>query len=75
MYAAKAGNSAESARHFERAAELSPAMAAAWSGLAVNKKFTAGDGPLIARMNAALTAGEFAPSRAKIAPPRARQGA
>ena len=55
MYAAKAGNSAESARHFERAAELSPAMAAAWSGLAVNKKFTAGDGPLIARMNAALT--------------------
>ena len=55
MHAAKAGNSAESARHFESAAELSPDMAAAWSGLAVNKKFTAGDGPLIARMNAALT--------------------
>ncbi len=55
MHAAKSGNSAESARHYERAAELLPDMAAAWSGLAVNKKFTAGDGPLITRMNAALT--------------------
>ncbi len=50
----QAGISAEAAAHHLRATELSPDMFVSWSGLATNKKFTAADGPVIARMNAAL---------------------
>jgi tetratricopeptide (TPR) repeat protein len=52
---AQVGRSAEAAGHFERAARLSPDMAAAWSGVAMNRRFTAADGPLIALMNACLS--------------------
>jgi tetratricopeptide (TPR) repeat protein len=48
------GHSREAAAHYDRGAELSPTMIGAWAGLAVNRKFTADDGPLIARMNATL---------------------
>jgi tetratricopeptide (TPR) repeat protein len=50
----QAGHSTEAAAHYDRAAELSPGMIGAWAGVAVNRKFTANDAPLIARMNAAL---------------------
>jgi tetratricopeptide (TPR) repeat protein len=49
------GRSGEAAAHFERAARLSPHLAAAWSGVALNRKFTAADGPIIALMNTALS--------------------
>jgi tetratricopeptide (TPR) repeat protein len=49
------GLTVEAARHYERATELEPRISAAWAGLAINRKFTREDGPLIARMNAALT--------------------
>jgi tetratricopeptide (TPR) repeat protein len=54
-FLAQVGRSAEAAAHFERAARLSPDMAAAWSGVAMNRKFTAADGPLTALMNASLS--------------------
>jgi Flp pilus assembly protein TadD len=50
----QAGQSAEAAAHYFRAARLSPEMSVAWQGLARNKTFTADDAPLLARMNAAL---------------------
>ena len=50
----EAGVFAEAAAHYERAAELSPDKNLGWLGLATNRKFTAGDGPLVARMNAVL---------------------
>ena len=49
------GLTAEAAQHYERATELDPGISAAWGGLAINRRFTREDGPLIARMNAALT--------------------
>src|SRR5271166_3197829 len=54
------GHSTEAAAHYDRAAELSPTMIGAWAGAAVNRKFTADDGPLIARMNAALARTDLA---------------
>jgi tetratricopeptide (TPR) repeat protein len=50
----EAGHSAEATAHHLRAAELAPGMINVWSGVASNKKFSADDGPLIARMNAGL---------------------
>lgn len=55
------GLTVEAAAHYERAADLSPAMSHAWSGVATNRKFAAGDGPLIARMSAALTRSDLTP--------------
>jgi tetratricopeptide (TPR) repeat protein len=49
------GHSTEAAAHYDRAAELSPTMIGAWAGAAVNRRFGADDGPVIARMNAALS--------------------
>ena len=57
----QAGHAAEAAAHYERAAELSPAMSHAWHGVATNRKFTAGDSPLIARMNASLARSGLTP--------------
>src|SRR5271166_4363045 len=54
------GHSTEAAAHYDRAAELSPTMIGAWAGAAVNRKFTADDGPLIARMNATLARTDLA---------------
>ena len=54
------GHSTEAAAHYDRAAELSPTMIGAWAGAAVNRKFTADDGQLIARMNAALARTDLA---------------
>jgi tetratricopeptide (TPR) repeat protein len=51
----QAGVSKEAAAEYERVTELSPDRGTAWSGLALNRKFTAEDGALIARMNAVLT--------------------
>ena len=50
----QAGHFSEAAAHHDRATQLSPEMAASWSGLATNKTFTVDDAPLIERMNAAL---------------------
>ena len=58
----EAGLLAEAAAHHLRAAELAPDMGAAWSGVATTRRFSADDGPLIARMNAAL-AGPTMPPR------------
>ena len=57
----EAGHSAEAAAHHIRATELAPGMINVWSGVASNKKFTADDGPLIARMNAALAIPHLTP--------------
>ncbi len=57
----RAGLSAEAAAHYQRAAELSPEMNDAWMGVTTNRKFTAEDGPLIARMNAALARSDLTP--------------
>jgi tetratricopeptide (TPR) repeat protein len=54
------GHSTEAAAHYDHAAELSPTMIGAWAGAAVNRKFGAEDGPLIARMNAALARTDLA---------------
>ena len=54
------GHSTEAAAHYDRAAELSPTMIGAWAGVAVNRKFTADDAPLIARMNATLARTDLA---------------
>ncbi|MDB5482959.1 MAG: hypothetical protein JWO83_4012 [Caulobacteraceae bacterium] len=58
---AQVGRSGEAAAHFERAARLSPHLAAAWSGVALNRKFTAADGPIIALMNTALSHAALTP--------------
>jgi tetratricopeptide (TPR) repeat protein len=58
----EAGLFAEAAAHYERAVELSPDMSLGWFGLATNRKFTAHDGPLVARMNAALARPNVTPS-------------
>ena len=57
----KAGLSAEAAAHHLRVAELLPELRDAWAGVAINKRFTAEDGGLIARMNAALTSPKATP--------------
>jgi tetratricopeptide (TPR) repeat protein len=54
------GHSTAAAAHYERAAELSPNMIVAWAGVAVNRRFTVDDGPLIARMNATLVRTDLA---------------
>jgi tetratricopeptide (TPR) repeat protein len=54
------GHSAEAAAHYLRVTELAPNMSVGWSGLATNRKFTADDGPLIARMEAALARTDLA---------------
>ena len=54
------GHSTEAAAHYERAAELSPNMIVAWAGVAVNKRFTVDDGPMIVRMNATLARTDLA---------------
>ena len=51
----QAGLSAEAAAVFQRTAEMSPDNSAAWSGVALHRKFGPEDGPLVARMEAALT--------------------
>jgi tetratricopeptide (TPR) repeat protein len=56
----QAGLSAEAAACFERTAEMSPDNGAAWSGVALHRKFTPDDGPLIARMEAALARPDLA---------------
>ena len=56
----QSGHSTEAAAHYDRAAELSPTMIGPWAGAAVNRRFTADDGPLIARMNAALARTDLA---------------
>jgi tetratricopeptide (TPR) repeat protein len=58
---AQAGRTAEAVAHHERAIDLSLDVLVSWSGLATNKKFTADDGPLIARMNAALARPNLTP--------------
>ncbi len=58
----QAGLSSEAAAHYERVTELAPDLGvAAWSGVATNRKFTADDGPLIARMSAALARPHLTP--------------
>lgn len=57
----EAGLTAEAAAHQLRVIELMPEMNTAWSGVAAYKKFTAEDGPLIARMNAALAQSHVTP--------------
>jgi tetratricopeptide (TPR) repeat protein len=57
----EAGFTAEAAAHHLRVTELLPEMNSAWSGVATNKKFTPEDGPLIARMNAALERAHVTP--------------
>jgi tetratricopeptide (TPR) repeat protein len=52
---------AEAAAHYERATELSPDKSLGWLGLATNRKFTADDRPLIARMNAVLRGSKLTP--------------
>jgi tetratricopeptide (TPR) repeat protein len=60
-YLGQQGRSEEAARYFERAARLAPDLGVLWSGLATHRKFTAGDDPLIARMNACLARPGMAP--------------
>jgi tetratricopeptide (TPR) repeat protein len=57
----ESGRSSEAATRLDRATELSPEMVGAWSSLATNKKFTADDGLLIARMNRALVMPHLTP--------------
>jgi tetratricopeptide (TPR) repeat protein len=57
----EAGLSTEAAAHHLRVTELFPEMGLAWSGVANNKKFTADDGHLIERMNAALAQPQATP--------------
>ena len=57
----QAGLFAEAAAHYQRAVELSPEMTDVWFRVATNRKFTADDGPLIARMNAALGRSNLTP--------------
>jgi tetratricopeptide (TPR) repeat protein len=54
------GHSAEAAAHYLRVTELAPNMSIGWSGLATNRKFAADDGPLIARIEAALARTDLA---------------
>ena len=54
------GHSTAAAAHYERAAELSPNMIVPWAGVAVNRRFTVDDGPLIARMSATLARTDLA---------------
>ncbi len=57
----EAGLHAEAATHYRRVSEILPDNGAAWSGIAINRKFTAEDGPLIAEMNAALARPDLSP--------------
>jgi tetratricopeptide (TPR) repeat protein len=60
------GLSAEAAAHYLRATELAPDMCLAWSGLATNRKFTAEDSPLIARMSAVLARPDLTPRKRQL---------
>jgi tetratricopeptide (TPR) repeat protein len=51
---AQAGLSEDAATEFERASELTLDMNSVWIGITTNRKLTAGDDALIARMQAAL---------------------
>jgi tetratricopeptide (TPR) repeat protein len=55
------GLSDEAAEHHLRVTELTPDSAAAWFGVAINRKFKAEDGPLVAGMNAALARSDLSP--------------
>jgi tetratricopeptide (TPR) repeat protein len=57
----QAGHTAEAAAHHILATELAPGLLNVWSGVASLKKFAAADGPLIARMNAALALPHLTP--------------
>ena len=61
-FLAQAGESADAAAQFERAATLSPDLQSAWYGVATNKKFTLADAPMLARINAALGRPNLKPS-------------
>jgi tetratricopeptide (TPR) repeat protein len=56
----EAGLLEEAAAHYLRAAELSSSVSA-WIGFALNRKFAADDGPLIARMNDAFRRSNLTP--------------
>jgi len=58
---AQDGQLAEASIHFERAASLAPELVIAWYAAAINRKFTAVDQPLIARMNACLSRPRLTP--------------
>jgi tetratricopeptide (TPR) repeat protein len=62
----ESGLSAEAATRLDRATELAPEMVGAWSSLVTNKKFTADDDPLIARMNAALALPHLTPRHRQV---------
>ncbi len=62
----QAGLFAEAGAHFECALDLSPEKNEVWFGVATSRKFTADDGPLIARMNAALGRSNLTPSHRKL---------
>jgi Sulfotransferase family/Tetratricopeptide repeat len=57
----QAGLTTEAAAHYERAAEILPEMGAAWAGIALNRKFGVDDGPIVARMNAAMARPQLTP--------------
>ncbi|HEY2051498.1 MAG TPA: sulfotransferase [Caulobacteraceae bacterium] len=59
---AQAGRSTDAADQLEQAARMSPQMAAAWYGVATNRKFTPADAPAIARINAAIARPDITPS-------------
>jgi len=49
-----------------RATQLAPDMCLAWSGLATNRKFTGGDSPLVAQMNAVLARPNLTPRKRQL---------
>jgi hypothetical protein len=57
----EAGQSTEAVAHNLRVLELSPSAVGAWSSVASNKKFTAEDGAVIARMIADLNRPDLTP--------------
>jgi tetratricopeptide (TPR) repeat protein len=62
----RAGLSTEAAAEFERASDLALDMNSVWIGITTNRKITAADGPLIARMNAALGKPNLAPRHRQL---------
>jgi tetratricopeptide (TPR) repeat protein len=58
---AQAGLSEEAATEFERASELTLDVNSVWIGITTNRKLTAGDDALIARMQAALDQSRLMP--------------
>lgn len=59
---AQRGQSAEAAESFERAVAADPNMASGWQGVAINRKFTPDDDPLIARIRASLDRPQATPA-------------